>query len=120
MVNKKEIGRLKRHRRIRKIIKGTSEKPRLSLHRSLNNIFVQLIDDIEGKTLCAISTLDERFKGKVKNGGNIKSAEYLGEIFAKEAQSKGIKKVVFDRGGYLYHGRVKAFADAARKAGLDF
>jgi len=117
---KSELSRLKRHRRIRKNIKGTKEKPRLSIHRSLNNLFIQLIDDIEGKTLCAVSSLDKRFKDKSKTGGNVKSAEVLGELLAKEAKDKGIKKVVFDRGGYLYHGRIKALADAARKAGLEF
>ncbi len=119
-VVKKELGRLKRHQRIRKDIKGTKDKPRISMHRSLNNLFIQLIDDIEGKTLCAVSTLDKRFKEKCADGGNIKSAEILGEMLAKEAQAKGIIKVVFDRGGYLYHGRVKALADSARKAGLEF
>ncbi len=117
---KREASRLKRHRRIRKNMMGTKEKPRLSVHRSLNNLFIQLVDDIEGKTLCAISTLDKRFKEKSKTGGNVKSAEALGEILAKEAKDKGVKKVVFDRGGYLYHGRIKALADAARKAGLEF
>lgn len=118
--NKRELGRLKRHKRIRKSIKGTADKPRLSVHRSLNNIFIQLVDDIEGKTLCSISTLDKRFIEKVKNGGNIKAAHTLGEMLAREAQAKGIKEVVFDRGGYAYHGRVKALADAARKGGLSF
>lgn len=117
---KKELGRLKRHHRIRRSIKGTKEKPRLSVHRSLKNIFIQLIDDVEGKTLYSLSTLDKSFREKFKNGGNIKAAEILGEMLAKGAQAKGIKKVVFDRGGYLYHGRVKALAEAARKAGLEF
>ncbi len=117
---KKELGRLKRHHRIRRYIRGTKEKPRLSVHRSLKNLFIQLIDDAEGKTLYSLSTLDKDFIAKSKNGGNVKAAEILGEIFAKEAQAKGIKKVVFDRGGYLYHGRVKALAEAARKAGLEF
>ncbi len=117
---KKELGRLKRHQRIRRVIKGTGERPRLSVHRSLKNLFVQLIDDIEGKTLYAISTLDKNFREKCENGGNVKAAEILGEMLAKEAQAKGIKKVVFDRGGYLYHGRVKSLAEAARKAGLEF
>ncbi|MFH1778763.1 MAG: 50S ribosomal protein L18 [Candidatus Omnitrophota bacterium] len=116
----KELGRLKRHQRIRRKIEGTKERPRLSVHRSLKNIFVQLIDDIEGKTLYSISTLDKRFKEKFKGGGNVKAAEILGEMFAREAQGKGIRQVVFDRGGYLYHGRLKALAEAARKAGLEF
>lgn len=117
---KKELGRLKRHQRIRRGIRGTGERPRLSVHRSLKNLFIQLIDDIEGKTLYSISTLDKSFREKFKDGGNVKAAEILGEMLAKGAQAKGIRQVVFDRGGYLYHGRLKALAEAARKAGLEF
>ena len=117
---KKELGRLKRHQRIRRAIRGTVERPRLSVHRSLKNLFVQLIDDSEGKTLYSISTLDKSFRERLKNGGTVKAAESLGEMLAKGAQTKGIKKVVFDRTGYLYHGRVRALAEAARKAGLEF
>lgn len=117
---KKEQARIKRHRSIRKKIAGTKDRPRLSVHRSLNNIFVQIIDDTEGKTLFSISTLDKRFREKSKAGGNMKAAEVLGEMLAKEAVAKGIKKVIFDRAGYLYHGRLKALADSARKSGLDF
>ena len=120
MTVNKESGRLRRHQRIRRRIIGTKEKPRISVHRSINNIAVQLIDDIEGVTLCAVSTLDKGFREKHKTGGNVKAAEALGEMMAKAAQAKGIKKAVFDRGGYLYHGRIKALADAARKAGLEF
>lgn len=120
MTGKKETSRVRRHNRIRKRIIGTKDKPRVSIHRSLNNIFVQLIDDIDGKTLCAVSTLDKSFREKHKTGGNVKAAELLGEMVAKIAQSKGVKKAVFDRGGYLYHGRIKALADSARKAGLEF
>ena len=120
MALNKELHRKRRHNRIRKRIIGTKEKPRMSVHRSINNSCVQLIDDIEGLTICAISTMDKSFKDKVKTGGNVKAAEALGEMIAKAAQSKGVKKVVFDRGGYLYHGRIKALADAARKAGLEF
>jgi large subunit ribosomal protein L18 len=90
------------------------------VHRSLNNISVQLIDDIDGKTLCAVSTSDKGFREKHKTGGNVKAAELLGEMISKLAQSKGVKKVVFDRSGYLYHGRIKSLADSARKAGLEF
>lgn len=90
------------------------------MHRSLGNIYAQFIDDISGKTLCAVSTLDKTVKDKIKYGGNKKAAEALGESAALAAKSKGIKEVVFDRGGYLYHGRVKAFADSARKNGLTF
>lgn len=117
---KKELGRLKRHRRIRREIRGTDGRPRLSIHRSLKNLFVQLIDDVDGKTLYSISTLDKRFRDKCKDGGNVKSAEILGEMLGKEAQGKGIKKIVFDKGGHLYHGRIKALAEAARKVGLEF
>lgn len=120
IVIKKELGRLRRHQRIRKAIKGTKDRPRLSIHRSIKNLFAQLIDDIEGKTLYSLSTLDKSFREILKDGGNIKAAEILGEMFAKGAQAKAIKKVVFDRGGYLYHGRIKTFAEGARKAGLEF
>lgn len=120
MTVKKELGRLRRHNRIRKRILGTKDKPRISVHRSLNNICVQLIDDVEGRTLCAVSSQDKDFREKHKTGGNVKAAQALGESLAKAAQSKGIKKAVFDRGGYLYHGRIKALADSARKSGLEF
>ena len=120
MTVNKELGRIRRHNRIRRRIIGTKDKPRMSVHRSINNICVQLIDDIEGVTICAVSTMDKSFREKHKTGGNVKAAEALGELMAKAAQSKGIKKVVFDRGGYLYHGRIKALADSARKSGLVF
>jgi len=120
MTVKTELGRIRRHNRIRKRIIGTKEKPRMSVHRSNCNLSVQLIDDLEGVTLCSISTLDKDFREKYKAGGNVKAAVALGEVLAKAAQAKGIKKVVFDRGGYLYHGRVRALADSARKAGLEF
>ncbi len=99
---------------------GSSDRPRMCVHRSLKNISVSIIDDSTGKVLMGLSTLAKDIKGKIKNGGNIKAAEALGDAFAKLAVGKGITKVAFDRGGYLYHGRVKAFADAARKAGLEF
>ncbi len=118
--NKKESGRLKRHRRIRKKIFGTTEVPRLCVHRSLKNIEAQLIDDMKEKTILSLSTNSKEFKEKLSYGGNVKAAFLLGEIFAKKAKKKGIKKVVFDRGGYLYHGRIKTFADAVRKGGLIF
>ena len=119
-MDKKEIGRLKRHRRLRVKIAGTKERPRMSVHRSHANLHVQLIDDTSSTTLLAGSTLDKSFKEKLSYGGNIKSAELLGETLAEKAKLKGITKVVFDRGGYLYHGRVKAVAEAARKNGLIF
>lgn len=120
MTVNKESGRIRRHNRIRKRIVGTKDKPRISVHRSINNISVQLIDDMEGVTLCAVSSMDKNFREKHKSGGNVKAAEVLGEMIAKAAQSKGIKKAVFDRGGNLYHGRIKALADSARKTGLEF
>jgi large subunit ribosomal protein L18 len=120
MSNIKEIKRIYRHRRIRKKMSGNAERPRLCLHRSLQNMSVSLIDDNSGKVMLGLSTLDKDLKTKVKYGGNIKAAAALGEAFAKLATAKGVKAVSFDRGGYIYHGRVKAFADAARKAGLEF
>ncbi len=99
---------------------GSSDRPRMCVHRSLKNISVSIIDDSTGKVLMGLSTLAKDIKGKIKNGGNVKAAEALGDAFARLAVGKGITKVAFDRGGYLYHGRVKAFADAARKAGLEF
>ena len=116
----KETKRFFRHQRIRNKISGTSSHPRVCLHRSLNNLFVQVIDDSAGKILFGISTLNKDVRTKIKDGGNVKAATALGTYFAQEAQKKGIKKICFDRGGYLYHGRVKAFAQAAREAGMEF
>lgn len=120
MKKKKEISRLKRHRRIRLRMFGTKVAPRLVVHRSLNNLFAQVIDDANNKTLFAFSTLDKEIKEKFPAGGNIKSAEFFGEVFAKKAKEKAITKIIFDRAGYLYQGRIKAFADALRKGGLEF
>lgn len=116
----REHGRLKRHRRIRKRVVGTAEKPRLSVHRSHQNLFLQIIDDVKGETLVGISTQDPEFRKQVSYGGNLKAAAALGEVLAQRAKSKGITRIVFDRGGYLYHGRVRAVAEAARKGGLEF
>ncbi len=99
---------------------GTQERPRLSVHKSLNNMHAQIIDDTEAKTLLFLSTSSKEFKTKLDKGGNIKSAQLLAEILAKKAVEKGIKKIVFDRGGYPYHGRVKVFAESLRKGGLEF
>lgn len=118
--DKKKAGRIKRHRRVRKKVLGTTEAPRLCVFRSLRNIEAQLIDDIKEKTIFSLSTDSKEFKQKLVHRGNIKAASLLGEIFAQRVLEKGIKKVVFDRGGYFYHGRVKAFADVARKGGLIF
>ncbi len=106
------------HVRIRRKLQGTAERPRLSVYRSLNHIYVQVIDDQRGVTLLSASS-HEKGAGK-KSGGNLASAKEVGKAVAERAKVKGISKVVFDRGGYLYHGRVKALADAAREAGLQF
>ena len=102
------------HDRIRRKLAGTSERPRLNVYRSLNHIYAQVIDDQSGRTLVSASTI------KLKTGGNVAAAKEIGKTVAELAVQKGIKKVVFDRGGYLYHGRIKALADAAREAGLEF
>jgi large subunit ribosomal protein L18 len=104
------------HERIRSKIQGTPERPRLNVYRSLNHIYAQVIDDTKGATLVSASTV----AAKAQTGGNVAAAKEIGKLVAERAQEKGIKKVVFDRGGYLYHGRIKALADAAREAGLEF
>jgi large subunit ribosomal protein L18 len=113
-------GKTRRHLHIRKKIIGTSERPRLSVHRSLKNLRAQLVDDLKGHTLFSLSTETSALKAKVVNGGNVKGSILFGETFAEEAIKKGFSKIVFDRGGYLYHGRIKAFADGCRKKGLVF
>lgn len=120
MQNKKELQRIKRHKKIRLRLSGTVQVPRLVVHRSLKNICAQLIDDMENKTLFSMSTLDKTIKNTVPYAGNIKAARIFGEEFVKKAKEKGITQVVFDRAGYLYHGRVKTFAEALRKGGLIF
>jgi len=111
------------HTRIRKKLMGTTERPRLNVYRSVNHIYAQVIDDAKGVTLVAATSV-EKGKGikgdKRPTGGNVSSAKDVGKLIAERAKDKGIKKVVFDRGGYLYHGRIKALADAARAAGLEF
>jgi len=116
----KEQLRLRRHNRLRTKVVGTPERPRLNVFRSLNNIYAQVVDDRSRQTLVAASTIDKELKTKVKTGGNVESARLVGELIAKRAKDKGIQKVVFDRGGYQYHGRVKSLAEAAREAGLEF
>ncbi|MGG1313142.1 50S ribosomal protein L18 [Cohnella laeviribosi] len=116
----KNKARLKRHLRVRKKISGTAERPRLSVFRSSKHIYAQLIDDVKGVTLASASTLDKELASQIKNGGNVESAAKVGELIAKRAKEKGYERVVFDRGGYLYHGRIQALADAAREAGLKF
>jgi len=112
----KNAQRIKRHRRIRFNIAGTAEKPRLNVFRSNKAIYAQLIDDLAGHTLAAASSIEL----KDVSGGNVEGAKAVGTLIAKKALEKNIKTVVFDRGGYIYHGRVKALADAAREAGLEF
>lgn len=109
-----------KHLKIRKRISGTAERPRMSVYRSLSNIFVQLVDDVNGKTLVSASTIDKELKAEIKNGGNVEAAKLVGKKVAERAVAAGIKTVVFDRSGYIYTGRVKALADAAREAGLEF
>ena len=109
-----------RHTRVRNKISGTADRPRLNVYRSLNNIYAQVIDDTTGNTLVSASTLDEEIKASVKNTGNKEAAKAVGALVAKRALEKKIKNVVFDRGGYIYHGRVKELAEAAREAGLEF
>jgi len=116
----KRLARIKRHKRVRKNISGSNERPRLCIFRSLKHIYAQVIDDEKGTTLVSLSTLDPEIRSKGKYQGNIKSAEMLGSLLAKKLEEKGIKKVVFDRGGYLYHGRVKAVAESTRKGKVVF
>jgi len=110
------------HQRIRQRMLGTAARPRLNVYRSLNHIYAQLIDDYKGVTLVAASTQEKGNKvaGKKRTGGNVAAAKEVGRTLAERAREKGVKKVVFDRGGYIYHGRVKALAEAARQAGLEF
>ena len=109
-----------RHRRVRRKVTGTISQPRLCVFRSSNHIHAQLIDDLAGHTLISVSTLDPRMKSEAEGIGKTKKAEVIGTLLAEKALDKGMKRVVFDRGGYKYHGRVKALAEAARKAGLEF
>ena len=109
--------RIKRHKRVRAKISGTAERPRLSVFRSESNIYAQIIDDVAANTLVAASSVEKGFEG---NGGNIEAAKKIGATVAERALQKGIEEVVFDRGGYIYHGRVKALAEGAREGGLKF
>jgi large subunit ribosomal protein L18 len=114
--NKRNEIRQRIHVRIREKLSGTTERPRLNVYRSLNHIYAQVIDDQKGETLVSASSMQL----KLKTGGNVASAKDIGKAIAEKALEKGIKRVVFDRGGFLYHGRIKALADAAREAGLEF
>ena len=118
-IDKQEI-RLRIHKRIRRKLAGTTARPRLAIFRSVAHIYAQVIDDAQGETLVSASSLDGKEKGAKSTGGNVAAAKAIGKLVAERAKEKGIKSVVFDRGGYQYHGRVKALADAARAAGLEF
>ena len=112
--------RAKKHMKIRNRFSGTAERPRLAVFRSNSHVYAQVIDDVAGKTIVSASTLEKDIKAELKNTDDIEAATKVGDIVAKRALEKGIKAVVFDRGGYIYHGKVKALADAAREAGLEF
>ncbi|KGF46382.1 50S ribosomal protein L18 [Veillonella montpellierensis DNF00314] len=114
----RNIARAKRHLRLRRHISGTATRPRLNVYRSLSNIYAQVIDDVAGNTLVAASSLDKELK--LTYGGNVAAAKVVGKAIAEKAMAKGIDTVVFDRGGYIYHGRIAALAEGAREAGLKF
>ncbi|WP_035768522.1 50S ribosomal protein L18 [Butyrivibrio sp. NC2002] len=122
MVSKesRQKSREKKHLRIRNRFSGTAERPRLAVFRSNNHMYAQVIDDVAGKTLVSASTLEKDIKSALKATDNVDAAAYVGDVVAKRAMEKGIKAVVFDRGGYIYHGKIAALAEAARKAGLEF
>ena len=122
MVSKKSRAeiRVKKHRRLRNHISGTAERPRLAVFRSNNHMYAQIIDDTVGNTLVAASTLQKDVKAELEKTNNVDAAAYLGTVIAKKALEKGITTVIFDRGGFIYQGKVKALADAAREAGLEF
>ncbi|HHW11557.1 MAG TPA: 50S ribosomal protein L18 [Firmicutes bacterium] len=113
--------RVRRHIRLRKKLSGTTERPRLSVYKSLHHIYAQIIDDVQGRTLLSASTVEPEVRTQLNGyGGNIESAKLVGKLIAQRAKDKGITKVVFDRGGYKYHGRIAALAEAARENGLEF
>ena len=116
----KDVTRRRVHRRLRKRLSGTESRPRLNVFRSLNHIYAQIVDDSNGQTLVTASSADKEVRGELKNGGNLAAAKSVGQALATRAKTAGIGRVVFDRGGYAYHGRVKALAEAARQAGLEF
>ncbi len=120
MGEKERIARKRRHRRVRAKISGTPTRPRLNIYRSLGNIYAQVIDDTAGHTLAAASTVDRELREKVEGKNKTEAAKLVGELVARRAREAGVTQVVFDRGGYRFHGRVKALADAAREAGLEF
>lgn len=116
----KEQKRKRKHKTIRKRVVGTAERPRVCVNRSLKNLFVQVINDVESKTIFSFSTSDKEFKASASKENKVTQSEKLGEFFGKKLQEKGVKKVTFDRAGYLYHGRVKALAESLRKSGIEF
>lgn len=120
MSNLKEAGRQKRHGRIRKKLFGTPERPRMTVHRSAKNLYVQVIDDTQSKTLISFCTLDKEFLKSAPKEGKVAKSNKLGQVYAAKMKEKGIQKVAFDRGGYKYHGRIKALADSLRQAGIQF
>jgi len=120
LTGQKVLGRKVRHLRIRARVIGTPERPRLAVFRSLNHIYAQVVDDTTGRTLAAVDSRAPDFRQKAKAGSNVAAAKIVGELLAQRAKARGITQVVFDRGGYQYHGRVKALAEAARAAGLAF
>lgn len=120
MSEKGRVARQHRHHRVRAKVSGTPERPRLNVFRSLGQIYAQVIDDVAGHTLASASTIDRELRGQLEGKSKSAAAKMVGELVAKRAQQAGIKTVVFDRGGYRYHGRVKALADGAREAGLEF
>jgi large subunit ribosomal protein L18 len=120
LATKKEVARSKRKKRIRSRVSGTPERPRLNVFRSLKHIYAQAIVDTTGETLASVSTLSPELRGALKFSGNVEAAKKVGELIAKKCKEKGVSRVIFDRSGYLYHGRVKALAEAARENGLVF
>ena len=120
MSEKSRIARQRRHRRVRAKVSGTPERPRLNVFRSLDHIYAQVIDDVAGHTLASASTVDTELRAEIADKGKAEAAKMVGTLIAKRAQDAGVTEVVFDRGGYRYHGRVKALADGAREAGLKF
>lgn len=120
VVASKDVARRRVHQRLRKRTSGNRSRPRLNVYRSLNHIYAQIVDDASGQTLVAASSCDKEVRGALKNGGNVAAARSVGQALAERAKTAGITRVVFDRGGYAYHGRVKALAETARQAGLEF
>jgi large subunit ribosomal protein L18 len=119
-MDKKHELRRRRHYRLRRRVTGTPARPRLAVFRSSKHIYAQIIDDADGRTLAAASTMDAGLKGQLKTGGDLDAAKAVGKLVAERGKEKGVSQVVFDRGGFAYHGRVASLADAAREAGLDF